>query len=481
MSYKPLTLLEILDSPIKNTTLATKEIQLYSKIRAIEIDLGISEETEVSTLPKKEQEEIEGYMRQIQMIGELQVRFSRAYKYSLEKLIDANKGLPVHINAWDIHDHNIDVDNIVDTYTAVVNDEEDIPMITDGSMLDFFTDSSQPVFATAPYNVCVMQLQSPSTYDKTMGQVMTEDVLRTMRSERVAEQYGITSKEDYEKFEEQYLDLQAMNNANNSCETFAIIQHYRIDEYIDFLHLGNTYDEDRVINWGFEIKDTLVGTEVLNFGFNFDEDLGAESDLETLKDFLSSEQGKTMRFFMVVDLINKVDGEIFYESTIVNFQDEFGSPLTARKWEPVVGDTFDTELSHSDLFHITAVEKIFQWWNSDNDLLEVGGLPVTPSVRKRLKKYNKKRNNKRSITYKTLQVRPTIKVVDSEGVERAPSIREIAQHTRRGHWAHYGINGKGKLFGKYTKSIYRKPKTIGKLSSGLVLKDYELLEVKDGK
>jgi len=36
------------------------------------------------------------------------------------------------------------------------------------------------------------------------------------------------------------------------------------------------------------------------------------------------------------------------------------------------------------------------------------------------------------------------------------------------------------LFGKYTKSVYRKPKTIGKLSSGLVLKDYELLEVKDG-
>ena len=55
-----------------------------------------------------------------------------------------------------------------------------------------------------------------------------------------------------------------------------------------------------------------------------------------------------------------------------------------------------------------------------------------------------------------------------------PRLKEIAQHTRRGHWAHYGINGKGLLFGKYEGSYYRKPKTIGKLSNGLVIKDYTL-------
>ena len=67
-----------------------------------------------------------------------------------------------------------------------------------------------------------------------------------------------------------------------------------------------------------------------------------------------------------------------------------------------------------------------------------------------------------------------MKVVDSSGVERTPRLREIAQHTRRGHWAHYGVNGKGLLFGKYAKSVYRKPKTIGKLRNGLVVKDYTL-------
>ena len=94
--------------------------------------------------------------------------------------------------------------------------------------------------------------------------------------------------------------------------------------------------------------------------------------------------------------------------------------------------------------------------------------------RKRLKKYNRKRSKKSSITYKTLRVKPSIKVVDESGEERVPKLREIAQHTRRGHWAHYGVNGKGLLFGKYARPVYRKPKTIGKLANGLVLKDYEL-------
>ena len=45
---------------------------------------------------------------------------------------------------------------------------------------------------------------------------------------------------------------------------------------------------------------------------------------------------------------------------------------------------------------------------------------------------------------------------------------------RRGHWAHYGVNGKGLLFGKWARSVYRKPSVVGKLSNGLIIKDYTL-------
>jgi len=45
---------------------------------------------------------------------------------------------------------------------------------------------------------------------------------------------------------------------------------------------------------------------------------------------------------------------------------------------------------------------------------------------------------------------------------------------RRGHWAQYGVNGKGLLFGKYAKSVYRKPSVVGKLANGLIIKDYTL-------
>ncbi len=143
----------------------------------------------------------------------------------------------------------------------------------------------------------------------------------------------------------------------------------------------------------------------------------------------------------------------------------------------------ENEVSSNTAFYLTSMEKVFQWWNSDNDLIEVGGLDLRNSWKKKLKKYKKKSksNNKKgaSLRYKTLKVRPTLKVVDEDGIERTPRLREIAQHTRRGHWAHYGDNGKGLLFGKHAKSVYRKPKTIGKLKNGLVVKDYTWERIED--
>ena len=472
MKYKPLTLLELLDKPVMSAKLAQVELGIYAKIRKIETELDISEEVSVLDLPEDKQKDVLELLHQSEVIKRQQSRFSNIYKKSIERLIDANKGLPIHINAWDIHDHNLDIDNIVSTYKDVIEkNENDLLDSDDGTLLDFFTDTSHPVFSTAPYNICVVQLQSPMTYGKTMGLIMDDDIQRMMEKNRFGKLYGIDTDEEYELFKERYAQFE--NNPRNEeerwGETFAIIQQYSVNDYIEYLHLGGRFDAKDDDFWGYELKDTIIGQDKIDFQFSYD-----DQEVDIVQ-FLNREG---VQFITVVDTFNRMGGDVFYESTIVNFYDKHGSPKTAKSWDVLGNESGrlggETEMSHSDTFNMTAIEKVFQWWNSDNDLLEVAELPISNSVQKKLKKYNKKRTNKKSIVYKTLVVRPSIKVVDSNGIERTPSIREIAQHTRRGHWAHYGINGKGKLFGKYTKSVYRKPKTIGKLSSGLVLKDYTL-------
>jgi hypothetical protein len=201
---------------------------------------------------------------------------------------------------------------------------------------------------------------------------------------------------------------------------------------------------------------------------------GREEEKKMLTEKFGGEVNMTdFSFVQVYDVISVTNGTWYLENQVLAWLDENGTPTMTRKI--VYNDIRKKELDSQSAFYSHAVEKVFQWWNMDNDLLEVAELDVRPSWTKKLKKYNKTSKQKqKSIRYKTLVVRPTIKVVDSNGVERTPKLREIAQHTRRGHFAHYGINGKGKLFGKYTKSVYRKPKTIGKLSNGLVLKDYTL-------
>ena len=185
MKYKPLTLLELLDKPVMSAKLAQVELGIYAKVRKIETELDISEEISVYDLPKDKQTELLELLHQAEVIKKQQGRFSNIYKKSLERLIDANKGLPIHINAWDIHDHNLDIDNIVSTYKAVIEkNENDLLDKDEGTLLDFFTDTSHPVFSTAPYNICVVQLQSPMTYGKTMGLIMDDDIQRMMEKNR---------------------------------------------------------------------------------------------------------------------------------------------------------------------------------------------------------------------------------------------------------------------------------------------------------
>ena len=77
-----------------------------------------------------------------------------------------------------------------------------------GTLLEFFTDNSHPVFSTAPYNICVVQLQSPMTYGKTMGVIMDEDIKRLMEKDRYGKLYGIETDEELEAFKERYAQFE---------------------------------------------------------------------------------------------------------------------------------------------------------------------------------------------------------------------------------------------------------------------------------
>lgn len=137
-------------------------------------------------------------------------------------------------------------------------------------------------------------------------------------------------------------------------------------------------------------------------------------------------------------------------------------------------------LSTSVITHavIGGLLRVTQWLNGDNgDVFTKEDVPVGRQERKRIKRSemgSNTKNDEPTVTIKTLKVKPSLYVVEPDGTERKLNPRELAQHTRRGHFRHYGINGKGLLFGKYIKSVYIKPTTVGKIENGLVIKDYEL-------
>lgn len=137
-------------------------------------------------------------------------------------------------------------------------------------------------------------------------------------------------------------------------------------------------------------------------------------------------------------------------------------------------------LSTSVITHavVGGLLRVTQWLNGDNgDVFTKEDVPIGRQERKRIKRSDmgsNTENDEPTLTIKTLKVKPSLYVVEPDGTERKLNPRELAQHTRRGHFRHYGINGKGLLFGKYIKSVYIKPTTVGKIENGLVIKDYEL-------
>ena len=137
-----------------------------------------------------------------------------------------------------------------------------------------------------------------------------------------------------------------------------------------------------------------------------------------------------------------------------------------------MSNTIITHAVIGGLFRVT------QWLNGEKDGIFIReDVQVPRQERKRIKRSKMGSNTESdepTVTIKTLKIKPTLYVVEADGTERPLKSSELAQHTRRGHWAHYGINGKGLFMGKYIKSMYRKPSTIGKIENGLVIKDYEL-------
>jgi len=424
-----LSILDVIDTTVIYGNVINKRMMLIDKMKQLEskYDMTKTSFEDIKKVSMVDYQLAKDVERSYSEIGNDDVTFNVKYRQSLKKLIQAN-GLPVHINAFDIHAHNIDIDSIQDVKDSFEKGDE-------FTIIDMFDDKSHPAFSNAPYNFCFLQIENKETYAKGIGEVIkASNEKNTTYLKRLKEQ-GLTDEQL-----ENFIDI-------SDSEMYAVVQHYSIDEYIDYLHVFTKG------NVGINVKGTIFDA--------FD----GKGD-ETFESFREE-----VAYIQIFDLLNNRDDGLILEEQIITWLDSNGTPVIQKC--SMFLDVDDTEVTSNSNFYVTACEKIFQWWNSDNDLLEQADIKLSNRWSKKIRNTYKGKN-KPSLLYKTLRVNSKIKVIDGFGVERSPLLREIAQHTRRGHWAHYGINGNGKLFGKYTKSVYRKPKTIGKLSNGLIIKDYTL-------
>ena len=452
MSGNHYGIFDLLGNKITDSDIGDDKLAIAEMMKEIDNVVELSSMNNYEDLKYSHPEQFEKAERireLMKSVDKKEINFNNQYKKSIKKLIQVFD-LPTHINAYDIHDMNIDIDNIPQLADNFEQGKE-------FEMSELFTDDSISAFCTAPYPLTFVQLETNETYQKGIGHIIARS--NTANTTRLKELSTVLS-DDKDKEE-------LLNMAGRTCETYVLVQNYHIDDYCEYLHL---VDNGRV---GVEIKDGIyeaLGVAEISAKFN--------SQIDEVKDDFCT-------FVQIYDFINIFEDEWYFEEQVICFLDSNGVPTMQKKLcygrENTGGA--ENEVSSNTGFYLTSMEKVFQWWNSDNDLLEIGGLDLRNSWKKKLKKYKKKsKSNKKtgaSLRYKTLRVRPTLKVVDEDGIERTPRLRDIAQHTRRGHWAHYGVNGKGLLFGKYAKSVYRKPKTIGKLKNGLVVKDYTLERTED--
>ena len=158
--------------------------------------------------------------------------------------------------------------------------------------------------------------------------------------------------------------------SGRTCETYVLVQNYHIDDYCEYLHI---VDNGRV---GVEIKDGIyeaLGVAEISAKFN--------SQIDEIKDDFCT-------FVQIYDFINIFEDEWYFEEQVICFLDSNGVPTMQKKLcygrENTGGE--ENEVSSNTAFYLTSMEKVFQWWNSDNDLIEVGGLDLRNSWKKKLKK-----------------------------------------------------------------------------------------------
>ena len=241
--------------------------------------------------------------------------------------------------------------------------------------------------------------------------------------------------------------------------------------------IGDAYaNEDEVpafiLHMDFFVRDVTHGPTFINTVVISLNKIGAPLGQFLLND-ADSDDSLYDQFVKIAKLVEE-DDEVG-EAMRIKFGQLFGESKAQNQF--VFSLTTDMIFRETVMIKMAAwsILRTLMWMNSKNDIMVTGDTESSRPERKRINRSRKKdKKTEPSFTMKTLKIKDTIVVVEPDGTERPPSSNELAQHTRRGHWAHYGINGNGLFLGKYVKSMYRKPTTIGKFENGIVIKDYEL-------
>lgn len=98
---------------------------------------------------------------------------------------------------------------------------------------------------------------------------------------------------------------------------------------------------------------------------------------------------------------------------------------------------------------------------------------LTETPPPKLSKKHKKKTGRPLIKYRVLQIDHMKQVLEREGHASTGGLKK-ALHICRGHFKHYGRDGKGLLFGKHVATVWTPMHTRGNIEDGAVVKDYDV-------
>lgn len=98
---------------------------------------------------------------------------------------------------------------------------------------------------------------------------------------------------------------------------------------------------------------------------------------------------------------------------------------------------------------------------------------LTEQAPEKLSKKHQRRTGRPLLKYRVLQIDHMKQVLEREGGASTQGLKK-ALHICRGHFKHYGRDGKGLLFGKYTATVWIPMHTRGSAEEGVVVKDYDV-------